>query len=933
MSNDGKKPEVQPGLPLSHIAATKVVERRSLSASNLRQLTFGFMPDGFSITDSTGVHIDVNPAFCAMTGFSREELIGSSSEQLFWPPGEHEQIRSAVSDALKVGADHVELTFMRKDGEHFPVIINPFVITDASGMIIGFAASVKDITRRVKLQASLRDSEARYRALFERAADAIVILQGEKLIDCNQRALELFGLASVEQLASVASIDFFPQLQPDGQNSRAFSVEKLKAARTGAPQFFSWRHVKIDGSVFDAEVSLNTFKHSNETFIQAIIRDITQRTQLERALQDNELRYRTLFEHSGEAISIIKDFQIVDCNERLPRIYGYSREEILSNSTAGYLLPRQPNGQDSLEFLAERVEASRAGTPQNYEWHGVRSDGTPVVLDITLTSFKLGDEIFEQASTRDITLRKQLEQSLLNSELRYRTLFESAGDSIVIMKGTQIIDYNARTLELYGHSPEEILHNPATFHFPPTQPNGRDSIEFFGEMLEASSSGVPQAFEWTGRRSDGTTFCTEVTLTTFTLDGELYSQSIGRDVTQRKRLERALQESELRYRTLFESAADGISIMKGEQIIDCNRRATEIYGVARDELLSVPSGTLFPHSRPTGKSAQELYDEMVAASRAGIPQVYEWHGSKPDGTKVVTEISMTTFVVGGTYYEQAISRDITQRKQMEEALVELNATLEARVQLRTEQLEKTNAQLLQRTGELRAMAAQLILAEHEERKRISRFLHDNQQQLLVAAKFRAEMLLSDSYDSNINSAARNLVGILEQAVDISRSLTMELAPPVLYGSGLVEAVRWLARWMEENHHLKVAVIGTLPLSLLPTDLSMLVFQAVRELLLNVVKHSGLKQCSVTLSMAEQQLLVLVADEGVGFDVDAALESPRSLGLFGIQERLGLLGGRLTIISVPGKGTASTLSVPVTDPHLSLAAPAELESSRAQTDVQ
>ena len=136
-----------------------------------------------------------------------------------------------------------------------------------------------------------------------------------------------------------------------------FSVEKLKAARAGKPQFFAWHHVKLDGTPFEAEVSLSTFKQGEANFIQAIIRDITQRKQLEEALRLSEQRYRSLFEHAGDGILIMQGEQVIDCNERVLEMYGISRDQLMSLSNYSLSPPMQPNGQASSEFYHDRIEA------------------------------------------------------------------------------------------------------------------------------------------------------------------------------------------------------------------------------------------------------------------------------------------------------------------------------------------------------------------------------------------------------------------------------------------------------------------------------------------------------------------------------------------------------------------------------------------------
>jgi len=591
-------------------------------------------------------------------------------------------------------------------------------------------------------------------------------------------------------------------------------------------------------------------------------------------------------------------------------LYSLSRDEILSAPAGAFFPPTQPNGQDSRLFFQKMVIASRSGTPQIYEWHGRKRDGTAVITEITLTTLKFSGQTYEQAIARDITQRKQMEGEISDSNVRFRTLFEHSGEAISIIKDFQIIDCNERLGAIYGYSRDEILSNPTAGFIPPRQPNGQDSLEFLAEKVAASRAGTPQNYEWHGLKRDGTEIVVEISLASFKLGDETFEQAITRDITLRKYLEEALRDSELRYRTLFESAGDAITIMEGEQIIDCNRRTMEIYGVARDDLLSLPSGTLFPHSQPGEKSARELYDEMVTASRAGFPQVYEWYGSKPDGSSVVTEISMTTFVAGGRHYEQAISRDITERKRMEGALHDLNRTLEQRVAQRTAELERACAELLQRNAQFRTLAARLTRAEEDERRRIARLLHDNHQQLLVAAKFKAELLISHLYGSDVNAAGAQIVDILEQAIDVTRSLTMELAPPILYGSGFVDAMHWLAGWMEERHQLQVLVIGSLPVTPIPAEVSSVLFRAVRELLFNVSKHAGVRQARINVVAFDDGLRITVSDDGNGFDVAHVLQTPRSYGLFSIREQLTSIDGTLDIFSTPRSGTVCTVSVPL-----------------------
>ena len=182
--------------------------------------------------------------------------------------------------------------------------------------------------------------------------------------------------------------------------------------------------------------------------------------------------------------------------------------------------------------------------------------------------------------------------------------------------------------------------------------------------------------------------------------------------------------------------------------------------------------------------------------------------------------------------------------------------------------------------------------------------------MTVAAKIKAHSLQSSAYSSDVNSTVGQIVDILDQSLELTRSLTMQLAPPIIYGAGLVAAMQWLSGWMRDNHQLQVVVEGCLPVLPVPPQVSQLLFRAVRELLFNVSKHSGVRQARVDIVAFDKGLRITVSDEGCGFDAAATLQTPHSYGLFSIQEQLSVLGGHMDICSAAQRGTVCTLSIPV-----------------------
>jgi len=269
--------------------------------------------------------------------------------------------------------------------------------------------------------------------------------------------------------------------------------------------------------------------------------------------------------------------------------------------------------------------------------------------------------------------------------------------------------------------------------------------------------------------------------------------------------------------------------------------------------------------------------------------------------------------------------DITQRKAGEAALVELNRALEARV-----------AEVSRQAGQLRGLASQLSRVEQHERQRLAKILHDHIQQLIVAAQMRSATLLRDAATERQRDAARAVQDVLAEALEVSRSLTVELSPPVLRETGLIGALDWLAGRMQEQHDFTVrlhAETGTEPQS---EEMRFLLFECARELLLNVVKHAGVNAADLMLLRPRPgELSLTVSDEGRGFEQEVVSrrgDDETHFGLFSIKERLAHLGGRLGILSEPGRGTQVTLNVPLTQtPAVAGLAEAVRQSTAAAPD--
>jgi signal transduction histidine kinase len=224
-------------------------------------------------------------------------------------------------------------------------------------------------------------------------------------------------------------------------------------------------------------------------------------------------------------------------------------------------------------------------------------------------------------------------------------------------------------------------------------------------------------------------------------------------------------------------------------------------------------------------------------------------------------------------------------------------------------LERSNRQV-------RALASALTLAEQRERRRISQMLHDHVQQMLYGIQMRTYLIGLDAPESSkvyIHEHLTEMESLVEEAIQSTRTLTVELSPPVLQSEGLGAAFNWLANQMGRLYDLEVQLNLTQDYQLASEDLRVLIFQLVRELLFNVVKHARVSRAKVAMRLEDERFVVCVEDDGIGFDPTLLAQDERQdgggFGLYSIRERLALFGGEVTIESHPGQGTRVTLSLP------------------------
>jgi PAS domain S-box-containing protein len=418
---------------------------------------FETLPDGFVSIDLNRRIVDSNPAFQAMVGYTREELSGFPYHRLT-PEKWHTLVDKVIrEEILRAGYSAVYVKeYLKKDGAVFPVEVRAHLLKDRHGNPLEIWGFVRDVSKRRKMEKHLWESEEKFRLLFEKSADAALLLDGDVFVDCNEAALSLMRCQEQERLIGLRPADISPERQPDGLLSRE-KVEKLTgiARREGAHRF-EWVHRDFSGREVWVDVSLTAIPIYGRPMIFTMWRDITKRKEAEAQLRESEERCRVAIEHSNDGVTIVSGRESVYVNQRLLRIFGYERpEEITEGPRLSFVHP------DDRGIIEQRIRRRQLGeaVPQQYEFRGLRKDGTELNIEASVARITYRGKPASLAYLRDVTETKLAEAELRRSEEKFRRIFENAMEGIFQTSPEgKFLNANPAFARIFGYeSPEELM--------------------------------------------------------------------------------------------------------------------------------------------------------------------------------------------------------------------------------------------------------------------------------------------------------------------------------------------------------------------------------------------------------------------------------------------------------------------------------------------
>jgi diguanylate cyclase (GGDEF)-like protein/PAS domain S-box-containing protein len=576
-----------------------------LQAGALQSAIFNSANFSSIATDAKGVIQIFNVGAERMLGYTAAEVMNQITPADISDP--QEVIARAAALSVELGTsitpgfealvfkasrgieDIYELTYIRKDGSRFPAVVSVTALRDAQNAIIGYLLIGTDITERKKAEAALRESDARYKTLFETANDAILIMNGETFSDCNLRAETLFRCGK-NDIVGHSPLDFSPPRQPDGRLSSEKAAERIQAAVSGLSQVFEWTFVRHDGTTFDAEVSMNRGITHEAGYLQAFVRDITERKRAEEALLFKTALLEAQSETTIDGILVVDESDHVVLANKQFGLHFEMPDEVLSSGDDRVLRNYVIGQVESPDAFIERVEYL-------YSHRDEKSRD-----DLKLKSGKT----FERYSAplidltgryrgriwyfRDITKRKQAEESLK----LFRLLLDQSHDSIQVvdLETMRLLDVNARACSSLGYTREELLSMRVYDIDPTIDESTRVKVE---ESLRNLGFVIIQTIQ---RRKDGSTFPVEMSMKLVHLDRN-YVVCALRDISERKQMESALEEATAKLRIALaeseEQAREAIKLTELVDILQSCQTAEEAYQIIERTLpatLSSPAGAL-----------------------------------------------------------------------------------------------------------------------------------------------------------------------------------------------------------------------------------------------------------------------------------------------------------------------------------------------------
>jgi PAS domain S-box-containing protein len=615
--------------------------------------------EGILVNESDGKVSSLNQAAAKILGYSSpKELIGKPAVELYADPESRARLLQELME--KGYVKERELTWRKKDGTLIEILASVTVQKDEKGNMLRTEGIIRDITEKKRAEDALRESEEKYKDLFENAMDVILTLDLKGNVTAANSSILRFGYKKEDlvgkNILDFVSKEYWPTVMRD-----------FSQVTQGEPARNETEIVVRTGKMLVEYNARAIVKESNVTGMQINLRDVTERKKVEEAVRSSEAKLRAILASSPEAISVSDlNAKLIDCNEAFLKLHGYlSKEELIGTSWFDVIAPE--NRFKIRETMGKLLEH---GYIKNMEFALLKKRSQEFVgeLSASLVLASSGKPTSIVVVARDITERKEMEEKLRESEGRFRDLFESIQDPVGIFIGREgrLIDYNPEFKKLSGYTDEELKDKTfLNFVLP-------DDHALILEKYQTkySEEELPLVYEIRGMNKKGESIPLEISVSTYKRKGSVIGiEVIHRNITERKKMEEELKESEERLRNLYESIPDALGVYVGKEghLIDYNKAFRRSFGYSQEEL---KDKTFLDFVHPD-YHAMLVREYRTEHPEEKLPFRREINQMNKKGEIIPTEISVGPYKKKGSVIGiEVVHRDITERKKAEQKILE-----------------------------------------------------------------------------------------------------------------------------------------------------------------------------------------------------------------------------------------------------------------------
>jgi len=603
------------------------------------------------------------------------------------------------------------------------------------------------------------------------------------------------------------------------------------------------------------------------------------RRQLE-SLKHDAIKYQLLKETAGFAMLTMKKYVFIDCNRMAEQIFGRAREEILGKEPFILSPKYQPDGSPSDEKAIGLINSTLDGEAVRFEWQHIRGDGTRFYADVSLNKIAVNNEEYIQVILRDISDEKISKERLENQNriirhlnLKYQrqnkdyeklldeikqhqdqtnAILSTITDGVVVFSLEKFLYINKQMLYMVGYMEEELS----------------PQLLFTQLGLELDSIPLPDSHgdpyeSWPAGINNDKYFRLKVVPMK---EKGVYMAHLT-DYTEIRKVNRTIEESEFKFRSIFHSSTDGIVLASSEFVIyEVNNTFIKNYGYKAHELTGVSIDTLIIGSK------DEKFSHWLEAASGEEIKLTEFQVFSSDGSLSPVEVGSRKIKLGFSDTYLIILRDISYRKKFEQQLFN-----------------------------------SIIKAEETERKRIAANLHDELGPVLSSMKLYLNTLKAKS-EGHFDYLAGQFEDLVSDAVGTVRSLSEDLSPISLFKGGLEKAIQKRLDALRDFYRIELS--STLNEKRFEEQIEINTFRVINELLNNTLKHANASSINLKLIHSKSDINIHYEDDGVGFEPNLSEHELSGRGVSNILGRLKSMNATYEIESGPGEGVSYNIVIPI-----------------------